>query len=157
MSERRAKGCLLAAILWCVILALLAVGYKFFVHPYVSEKLKTATGSASQYKHEIVVAADSFSGYAFLRSEAVKQELKARQIKLTFQDDKGDYAGRIKALQAGKVQLAVFTIDSLITAGAKAGAFPGSIVLVIDETKGGDAVVALKGAVSSLQDFNDAS
>ena len=155
MSERRAKGCLLAAVVWCGILAVLAVGYKFFVHPYVSEKLKTATGSASQYKHEIFVATDSFSGYAVLRSDAVKQELKAKQIKLTFQDDKGDYTGRIKALQDGKVQLAVFTIDSLITAGAKAGAFPGSIVLVIDETKGGDAVVALKGAVSSLQDFND--
>jgi hypothetical protein len=42
------------------------------------------------------------------------------------------------------VQLAVFTIDSLITAGAKAGDFPGSIVLVIDETKGGDAIVAAR-------------
>jgi ABC-type nitrate/sulfonate/bicarbonate transport system substrate-binding protein len=157
MSERRAKGCLLAAVLWCLILALLAVGYKFFVHPYVSEKLKKETGSASQYKNEIVVASDSFSGYAILRSDRVKEDLRGRQIKLTFRDDKGDYVARIKALRAGEVQLAVFTIDSLITAGAKAGEFPGSIVLVIDETKGGDAIVALKSAVTNLQDLNDAS
>ena len=157
MSERRAKGCLLAAVLWCLILGVLAVGYKFFVHPYVSQKLKTQTGSSSQYKHEIVVAVDSFSGYAILRSDAVKQDLKGRQIKLTFRDDKGDYAARIKAMQAGEVQMAVFTIDSLITAGAKLGDFPGSIVLVIDETKGGDAIVALKSAVTNLQDLNNAS
>jgi outer membrane protein OmpA-like peptidoglycan-associated protein/ABC-type nitrate/sulfonate/bicarbonate transport system substrate-binding protein len=155
MSERRAKGCLLAAVIWCVILGLLAVAYKFFVHPYFSEKLKGETGSASQYKNEIVIAADSFSGYAILRSDFVKQDLRNKQIKLTIQDDKADYEARLKALQAGKVQLAVFTIDSLITAGAKAGDFPGSIVLVIDETKGGDAIVALSNAVPTLQDLND--
>ncbi len=155
MNESRAKGCLLAAAVWCVILGLLAVAYKFLIHPYFSEKLKGETGSASQYKEEIVAAADSFSGYAILRSEALKQDLKARQIKLTVRDDKADYAARLKALQSGEVQLAVFTLDSLLTAGARAGDFPGSIVLVIDETKGGDAIVALKSAVATLQDLND--
>ncbi|MBI5387946.1 MAG: OmpA family protein [Verrucomicrobia bacterium] len=154
MSERRAKGCLVAAIIWCVILGLLGVAYKFFIHPYLSDKLKGQTGSASQYRQEIVVAADSFSGYAILRSDAVREELKARQIRLTFKDDKGDYAARMADLKSGKVQLAVFTIDSLITAGARAGDFPGSIVLVIDETKGGDAIVALQSGVPSLQDLN---
>lgn len=155
MNERRAKGCLLAAMIWCVILGLLAVAYKFLIHPRLSERLKNETGSASQYKHELVVAADSFSGYAILRSDLVKQELKAKQIKLTIQDDKADYEARLRALQEGKVQLAVFTIDSLITAGAKVGEFPGSIVLVIDETKGGDAVIAPPGVITSLQDLND--
>ena len=157
MSERRAKGCLLAAVLWCLILGVLAVGYKFFVHPYVSQKLKTQTGSSSQYRHEIVVAADSFSGYAILRSDAIKEDLKERRIKITVRDDKGDYAARIKALQGGEVQMAVFTVDSLITAGAKMGDFPGSIVLIIDETKGGDAIVAFKSAVTNLQDLNSAT
>lgn len=155
MSERRAKGCLVAAVIWCVILAALAVGYKFLIHPYLADKLKRQTASESQYQHDIALAVDSFSGYAILRSELVKQELKARQIKLTFEDDRGDYAGRLKALQSGTVQMAVFTVDSLITAGAKAGDFPGSIVLVLDETKGGDAIVAHQAAVASLQDLND--
>jgi ABC-type taurine transport system substrate-binding protein len=157
MTDGRAKGCLLAAVVWCLILGLLGVAYKFLVHPYLKDRLKGQTGSSSQYKNEIVVAADSFSGYAILRSDAVRQELKARQIKLTFRDDKADYTARLKALQSGEVQLAVFTIDSLITAGARAGDFPGSIVLVIDETKGGDAIVALQSAVGALQDLNDPS
>lgn len=155
MSERRAKGCLLAAVVWCVILVLLAVAYKFLIHPHFSGKLKQETSSASQYRQEIVVAADSFSGYAILRSDLVKQELKAKQIKLTIRDDKADYDARLQALKSGQAQLAVFTIDTLIMAGAKAGEFPGSIVLVIDETKGGDAIVAPPGALTSLQSLND--
>lgn len=157
MTDGRAKGCLLAAVIWCLILGMLGVAYKFLVHPYLKDRLKGQTGSSSQYKNEIVVAADSFSGYAILRSDAVRQDLKNRQVRLTFRDDKADYGARIKALQSGEVQLAVFTIDSLITAGARAGDFPGSVVLVIDETKGGDAIVALQSAVGSLQDLNDPS
>jgi len=154
MSEARAKGCLIAAVVWCLILAVLGVAYKFLVHPYLRDKLQGKTGSASQYKEEIVLAADSFSGYAILRSAAVAQQLKSRQIRLTVQDDKADFAARLKALQAGNVQLAVFTIDSLIAGSARLGDFPATIVLVIDETRGGDAMVAHKNTVASLQDLN---
>lgn len=155
MSERRAKGCLIAAVVWCVILGLLGVAYKFWVHPHLSKKLKEATGSTSRYKDELVLAADSFSGYCVLRSETFKQGLRDHGIKLNVQDDKADYAARLEALRSGKVQLAAFTIDSLITAGAKAGDFPASIVLVIDETQGADALVAYQQAVGSVQDLND--
>lgn len=157
MSEKRAKGCLVAAVIWCVILGLLGVAYKFLIHPYLSEKLKGQTGSKSQYRQEITVAADSFSGYSILRSDLVREALKAQQVRLNFKDDKGDYTARLNDLKSGKVQLAVFTIDSLVMAGARAGDFPGSIVLVIDETKGGDAIVAWQSGVPSLQDLNHAS
>jgi len=157
MSEQRAKGCLVAAVVWCLILGSLGVAYKFWVHPHLSKKLKEATGSTSRYKDELVLAADSFSGYCVLRSDAFKQELRDRKIKLSIQDDKADYAARLEALRAGKAQLAVFTIDSLITAGARAGEFPATIVLVIDETRGADALVAYEKAVGSVQDLNDPS
>ena len=70
MSEQRAKGCLIAAVVWCLILGSLGVAYKFWVHPHLSKKLKEATGSTSRYKDELVLAADSFSGYCVLRSDA---------------------------------------------------------------------------------------
>ena len=157
MNERRAQGCLVASLVWLVILGLLAVGYRYLVHPYLSEKLKRDTASDSRYRHQITVAADSFSGYAILRSPALRDDLKNRQIKLTVQDDKGDGAARLKALQSGAAQMAVFTIDSLLSAGARAGSFPASIVLVLDETKGGDAIVALDSAVKTIEDLNDPS
>ncbi|HNQ90435.1 MAG TPA: phosphate ABC transporter substrate-binding/OmpA family protein [Verrucomicrobiota bacterium] len=154
MSEKRAKGCLIAAVLWCVILALLAVGYRFFVHPYLQERLRGSTGGSSQYQDQIVLAADSFSGYAILRSEALKQQMRTAKIRYVIQNDKGDVAARLKALQEGKVHLAAFTIDSLLLAGARLNDFPGTIVLVLDETKGGDAIVAAPGVIKSLQDLN---
>ncbi|MBL9137254.1 MAG: OmpA family protein [Verrucomicrobiales bacterium] len=155
MDERRAKGWLVAAAIWLVILAVLALAYRFLVHPRLSGRLQAATSSPSQYQDELVVGIDSFSGYAILRSAAVRDELKARRIRLTFQDDKADYTRRIEALRAGKTQVAVFTLDSFISAGARLGEFPGSIVWVIDETKGGDAMVAYQDAVGSLQALND--
>jgi outer membrane protein OmpA-like peptidoglycan-associated protein/ABC-type nitrate/sulfonate/bicarbonate transport system substrate-binding protein len=157
MNEGRSKGCLIAAVIWCIILALLGAAYKFWVHPHLSKKLKEATGSSSKYKDELAVAADSFSGYCVLRSGVFKQELRDRGVKLSVHDDKADYAARLDALRSGKVQLAAFTIDSLITAGAKAGDFPATIVLVIDETQGADALVAYQQAVGSVQDLNDPS
>ena len=61
MSDRRAKGCLAAAVIWCLILGVLAIAYRFLVHPYLQEKLKTETSSTSSFQHEVVIAADSFS------------------------------------------------------------------------------------------------
>jgi hypothetical protein len=47
----------------------------------------------------------------------MRQQLKRHR--LTVQDDRGDVNARLKALQDGKAQLAVFTVDSLLTAGAR--------------------------------------
>jgi len=156
MGVRSAKGCLVAALIWIVILGVLAVAAKFLILPHFRKELEGETGSESRYKHEIVAAADSFSGYAILRSPVLKSELKGRGIKLTVRDDKADIQGRMKALKAGDLQMAVFTVDSFITSGAKTGEFPGSIVMVIDETRGADALVAYKSAVASLEDLDRA-
>lgn len=154
MSERRAKGYLVAALIWCVILLLLGGAYRFLIHPHLKQKLAGQTGGTSQYTDELTLAADSFSGYAVLRSDALKQQLKGAGIRLTVQDDRGDVNTRLKALQDGKAQLAVFTVDSLLTAGARLKDFPATIVLVIDESQGADAIVASKTGVASLQDLN---
>ena len=69
-------------------------------------------------------------------------------------EDEADYDARLSALEDGDVEMAVFTIDSLIMAGAKLGRFPASIVMVIDETKGADAVLAYEEGVKTVQDLN---
>ena len=75
MNDSRARGLLLAAVVWCVILTVLAVAYKFLLHPRLKGKLQIETGGQSQYQHQIKVAADSFSGYCILRSEELKEQL----------------------------------------------------------------------------------
>ena len=154
MGERRAKGLLLAAIVWILVFVAVATAYKYLVSPYFQNNLEVKTGSESQYKHTIMVAADSFSGYSVLRSDAMLDQLKAKGIKLAVQDDGADYEGRANSLRRGRTQMAVFTIDSLLTSGVKIGEFPATIVLVLDETKGADALVAYKNAVSSIQDLD---
>ncbi|MHC4799315.1 MAG: OmpA family protein, partial [Planctomycetota bacterium] len=155
MSEGRAKAVLLIAFAWIVIIVILAVAYRLLIKPTFKDRLTDQTGSESIYKEDITLAADSFTGYCMLRSKAMQDQLRRTGIKLIIEDDGANYLSRAKALRDGKVQMAVFTIDSLITTGAELGEFPASIVLLIDETKGADAIVSCSSGVASLQDLND--
>jgi outer membrane protein OmpA-like peptidoglycan-associated protein len=155
MSDQKTKGILVAAVMWVLIIGILAVAAKYLILPYFKKDLLDDTGSESAYKHTLAVAVDSFSGYAVLRSPVMKKELKSQGIRLAITDDAADYDGRIKALSKRDVQMAVFTIDSFIQAGAKLGNFPATIVLVIDESKGADAMVAWKDGVSRVEDLNN--
>ncbi|MBW1807269.1 MAG: OmpA family protein [Deltaproteobacteria bacterium] len=156
MAKKKGKGFLVAAMIWLAIIGALAVAARCFILPYFKTELEDETGSKSRYKKEVIIAADSFSGYCVFRSPILAKELKSQGIKLTIQDDNADYAARMKALKKGKIQLAVFTIDSFIAAGAKLGKFPATIVMVIDETKGADAVISYSESVSSIQDLDHA-
>ena len=153
--ETRSKQIIIAVVIWCVVLGGVAGAYRFVISPFFSDRLESRTDSDSQYAHTFRVAVDSFSGYSILRSSVLQDELKADGIRLRFEDDQADYAGRMKALESGKADLAVFTIDSFIAAGAEMGSFPASIILVLDETQGADAVVAYESGVSKMQDMDD--
>ncbi len=157
MGDKSAKGILIAAAIWIVIIGTLAVAAKIFLLPYFQKTLEHETGSESRYRHEVVLTADSFSGYCVFRSTAMKNDLKLQGIKLAIEDDNADYESRIKALRDRKIQLAVFTIDSFIAAGSRLGSYPASIVMVVDETRGADAMISYRNAVTSIQDLDSAS
>lgn len=149
--ESNAKRSVIVAIIWFTVL-LIAVGGAWFWKSWSKAKLKTETGSASKYTDEVTLITDSFSGYAGLRKSV--EELKSKGIKLLVQDDKADYIGRMNTLKNEKADMAVFTIDSLLKSGIEVKDFPVSIVLVIDETKGADAIIAYKSAIKNIQDLN---
>lgn len=156
MGDRKALRWILVVLFWGIVAFGAAAGYKYFVKPHQQEKLEVETGSMSQYKEHVTVAVDAFSGYAALRSPACAKLLKEDGIKIELSDDKADYVARLKALDAGDVQLAVFTIDSFLTARAKAGKDPATIIAVIDQSVGADAIVAFKDAVGKIQDLDRA-
>lgn len=159
MEERSKTGLLVAVITWLIIGSLIAVAARKWIIPVFKQKeraqITTQTSSEGKYRQEVKLAADAFSGYCVVRSPEMTEKLKAQGIKLTVVDDKADYADRITKLQSGEIQMAVFTIDSLIKAGEKLDDFPASIVYVIDETKGADAMLAYTNAIASLADLND--
>ncbi len=151
------KGKLLAVcVVWLIIAAAIAGAYRLFIYPYYHGNLMAGTSSDSQYKHSVNLALDSFSGYAVLRSPFMKDELTKKRIRLNLQDDGADYGARIEALRNGQTQMAVFTIDALLKVSADIGDLPGTIVAIIDETRGADAVVAYKQAVPNIDALNRA-
>jgi ABC-type nitrate/sulfonate/bicarbonate transport system substrate-binding protein len=154
MTPSRAKGIFIAVAAWVVIALILALSYRFFVSPRQKADLVADTSGDSNYDHDIRVAADSFSGYAILRSDTLAADLRTDAIRLSVIDDGADYRARIKALRDGNLDMAVFTIDSLIAAGAALGEHPATIVLVIDETKGADAIVTYENAIKQVDDLD---
>lgn len=105
-------------------------------------------------RKKVALSLDAFSGYWVFRTDAFAQELALRGIDLELVDDNADYAARMKALRTGRTPVAVFTLDSLIQASARLGETPVTVVMVIDETIGADAMIAYKSAVPDIDALN---
>lgn len=142
------KGKLFAvSILWLLIVAVLAVSYRYLIYPKQRDRKIRGTSSSSHYQHSVHFALDSFSGYAVLRSPEFKNLLSQKRIRLDLIDDGANYVNRMKALERGKVDMAAFTVDALIKVGASFDVLPATILAVIDESRGADAIVAYKQVV----------
>jgi len=148
---------LIIMVVWLVVLASVATVLRLFVFPAKKQQELDATSSSSQYEHEIAIGLDGFSGYSILRSEPFQRRLKDSKIKVEYKDDKADTIRRIKGLQDESLDLAVFTLDSLIASSIEISDFPGTIILVIDETRGADAIVARTSSVPNLQALNNSN
>ena len=137
-----------------VILSLGIAGLLLFKYgwPVVQERLQLETSDARDTKAKMVIGVDNWIGYFILCSAELRKRLRAGGYLLQCQDDKADYAARMQRLKDGELQLAVATVDAYVLNGAPK-AFPGTIVAVIDESKGGDAIVAWKDRVATLDDL----
>jgi len=154
MSDTKGKKVLVVVIIYVLLIIMGGLAWKFIFNPRRQKKLLDETKSPSQYKHTINLALDSFSGYAILRSPEFHNDLKSQGIRVLIKDDQADYKARLAALRDGKSQMAVFTVDSLVKVGAEMGEFPATIVFIIDESRGADAIISYKNAVATLQDLD---
>lgn len=166
------KGRILAIVLvWSVLLGIIALSYRFIVAPFFAakeeqsieqqkEEALKATSSDSRYTYQIQLGLDSFSGYAILRSNDFAEELANRKIKLILNDDSANYPQRLNDLKNNKIQFAAFTIDAFIKTCSEAkidlNEIP-SIVSIIDETRGADAIVAYKSTFPNIDAMNQAN
>lgn len=154
-QDRKASRYVIAGAFWLLVIGGLAVAYKYWWAPRKAAELEDATGSTAACKHKVRLRLDSFSGYAVYRSPAMKELLRDQGICLELVDDKADYAARMQALRDGDAEIAVFTIDSMLKSGMRYGdKMPGSVVMVIDQSKGADAIVAYGAGLSKLEDLN---
>ena len=154
-TESKFRKMVFVVCVWIFTAILIGSGIWAYRH-FTAKKLEKETSSESLYKDEVKIGADAFSGYSILRSKVMMNECKLDGLKLNIVPDNADYVSRLKDLRDGKLDLAVFTVDALITAGIELGEFPlpATIVLVIDETKGADAFVAYKSEFQNIDSLN---
>ncbi|MBF0104790.1 MAG: OmpA family protein [Deltaproteobacteria bacterium] len=127
------------------------LGY-YFINPKMIEKTNTSITDAKDIKGQIRIGVDNWIGYYVLCSKEMQRRVRNLNYRLKCIDDKADYKGRMQALSRGELDFAVATVDSFILNGASEN-FPGVIVMVIDESKGGDALVARKTRFKNIEDL----
>lgn len=139
---------LVGALLLVAIGGILLLGGKYLL-AYLDDRTQRSTSDAAHVKGRIRVAADSWIGYFPLCSKEMKTAMHRQGWLFECVDDKADYRGRMAALARGDYELAVATVDSYLLNG-QAHDYPAAIIAVLDESKGGDAIVARKDVATSL-------
>ncbi|MGR9044502.1 MAG: phosphate ABC transporter substrate-binding/OmpA family protein [Gammaproteobacteria bacterium] len=116
---------------------------------YLEDKQSIAVSDAKLSKGKIVIGIDNWIGYFPLCSPVMQRRLYQQGYLLECVEDKADYGQRIESLANGSLDLAVATVDSYLVNGGSTK-FPGAIIAVLDESKGGDALVAWTDKIDSL-------
>ncbi len=156
----------LVALIWIALLAIGVSIWRLVVVPVRSEQEQqqareqadqqiAATSGASRYSHELNLGLDSFSGYAVLRSEEFRKQLASRGIRIKNVDDGANYTKRAEALEKGELQLAAFPADALLKTFSKMDYPAATIVAILDETRGADAMLAYKAKFSDVDRLNN--
>ncbi|MEM7251636.1 MAG: phosphate ABC transporter substrate-binding/OmpA family protein [Pseudomonadota bacterium] len=133
--------------------AVLLLGAKLAL-PYVRDLLQLQSSDAKGTIGEFSVAIDNWVGYFPLCSPEMKQRLRSAGYRLACENDGADIDGRMRKLRDGELDFAVATVDSYVLAGANYE-YPGAIVAVIDESKGGDALVSQKSKIANIDSLKD--
>jgi len=154
------------AFVWLMLLGIGVAIWKLWLSPKQKaaadqavaeqkEKIINNTADESFFKNKVSIGLDSFSGYAVLRSPRFIEECSSSSLKVNLVEDTADYNQRLKKLQTGELNMAVFTIDALIKASANLKDMPATIVAIIDETKGADAMVGASKLFPSIDALNN--
>ena len=144
-----------ARLIGALLLMLLGLGATYGIWlllPKLVDRKQQTTSDAAQTQGKLRIALDSWIGYFPLRSPEMKTALHRAGWLLAWEDDKADYRSRMERLEKGELDFAVATVDSYLLNGERS-AYPAVIVAVIDESKGGDAILARKDRVASLDDL----
>lgn len=143
-----------------IVILLLVVGMvalmaaKFLI-PLWQDRAQKSTSDARGTKGTIMLAMDNWVGYQPLCSHQMKTRMRQAGYILECVNDNADYPGRIEKLHRKNYQFAVATVDSYLLNGARKN-FPGVITAVIDESFGGDAILAWKDQVKNLDGLKEA-
>jgi outer membrane protein OmpA-like peptidoglycan-associated protein/DNA-binding transcriptional LysR family regulator len=139
-----------------LVLGLVGILGARYLLPIVQDTRQRETSDASATRGTLAVGADNWIGYFPLCSAPMAKRVRRAGWVLRCENDNADYRARFERLKSGEIQFAVATVDSYLLSGAPLG-FPGTIIAVIDESKGGDAILAREDVASNLEHLRQAS
>lgn len=166
MPDSSYKGkIVLVALTWLFLLAIGVGIWRWVIVPKKTQQEQqaskqqadqalAATSGSSRYRYELSLGLDSFSGYAVLRSDEFRKQLADRGIRIKNIDDGANYVQRAAELESGKIQLAAFPADALLKLFSGKEYPAGTIVGIIDETRGADAMLAYKSKFPDVDKLN---
>ncbi|MCG6893422.1 MAG: phosphate ABC transporter substrate-binding/OmpA family protein [Desulfobacteraceae bacterium] len=138
-------------VLLLMVIGAAAIVAAYLLLPYFKDREQKVTSDARKTQGRIVIALDNWIGYFPLRSPEMKAAMRRAGWQLVIEDDNADYPGRMTRLSKGQIDLAVATVDSYLL-NAHPLNFPGTIIAVLDTSKGGDSILAKADAVSNLSE-----
>ncbi len=138
-----------------VIIIVVGIGAYSLISSFLAQKSEEekikSTSDISKVSETVRFAADGWIGYSIFRSPQFDQFLAREEIAIDYTDDQADYEDRMKKFAEGEYDIIAATLDSYLV-NARVHDYPGVIVFVIDESKGGDGIVARKD-LDSLQNL----
>jgi outer membrane protein OmpA-like peptidoglycan-associated protein len=139
---------LIGALILLVVIVAGAFLVKSFL-PKWQDRAQKVTSDAKETKGTIRIANDNFMGYFFIRSPEFKKAMRRAGWILDVEDDGANYAKRMQKLADEEIDFAVCTVDAYVLNG-KMQNYPGTIIMIIDESKGADAILGLKDKIANL-------
>lgn len=110
------------------------------------------TSDAAQHRRTVTIAGDDWLGYLVLRSPRFARALADQDIGVRWVMEP-DFGKRLAGLRDGRCDFAAVTLDSYLANGNATG-WPGTVLFVVDESFGGDAVLARDAGIKNLDDLN---
>lgn len=135
-----------------LVIGVLLLTGGYFARDWLAERVDRITSDASGVTKTLRIGVDNWVGYLPLCSKELRTRMHGAGFRVQCTEDNADYAVRVKRLRQGELDFAVTTVDAFLLHGQKEK-YPGSIIMVIDESSGGDAIVARKDRLASLEDF----
>ncbi len=137
-------------------LLVVMVVYKLLAPSFDAEK-KRVTSETGKASYDVTFAYDDWAGYVPLRSANMRANMLASGVNFLGVNDSANYQERMQKLSEGKYDFVVATVDTYILNASRikdSEKFPGVIMMVIDTSNGGDAIVGIgNGAVQNLDDL----
>ena len=137
-----------------VVFGVVGIVGTYFYKTNEEKKQQEMTSDASHIRGSIKIGVDNWIGYFPLCSTHMTKLMRGAGYLLECVDDSADYSKRMKGLKKGDLNFAVATIDSYLINAEKYN-FPGAIISVIDESAGGDAIVAYKDKFPKLDSLKE--